>query len=73
MVRARGEEVVKVIRVDNYDDEGPRGNQRLLAGPGLSPEVAEVVARTLNECPARLDHDYYRAVTDDYELWRFEL
>jgi hypothetical protein len=67
-----GEVTVKVIRVDSYDDEGPRGTEREVAGPGLSQEEADDVARRMNAAPTRSDVDYFRVVPDEHKLWRFE-
>ena len=63
---------MKVIRVDNYDDEGPRGTQRVVAGPGLSLEEATRTAEDMNKNPGRSPHDWFRSVTDDEPLYVFE-
>ncbi len=63
---------MKVIRIDNYDDEGPRGTQRLVAGSGLSQKEAERIAGEKNNDPDRSDFDWFQVVPDDHGLWRFE-
>ena len=63
---------MKVIRVSNYDDEGPEGNERVVAGPGLSLDEAKRLAREMNDDPKRSDHDWFRAVPDDEPLYVFE-
>jgi len=63
---------MKVIRIDSYDDEGPRGTERLVVGPGLSQTEADELTKKLNESPDRIDYDYFRTVPDDYELWVFK-
>lgn len=61
---------MKVIRVDNYGDEGPRGTQRLIRD-GLSPDEARELADRLNDDPLRADVDYFLAVNDNEPLWTF--
>ena len=63
---------MKVVRVSNYDDEGPRGSQRVMAGPGLSAEDAETECRRLCDDPRRYDEDWYVVKEDDYVLYKFE-
>ncbi len=63
---------MKVIRADSYDDEGPRGTQRLVAGPGLTPKEADAIAKRLNDDPQRSEYDWFRVVEDDYVLFKFE-
>jgi hypothetical protein len=63
---------VKVIRVDNYDDEGPRGTQELIAGPGLSQGEADAIVDRMNGDPRRVDYDFFKVVPDEHELWSFE-
>ncbi len=63
---------MKVIRIDNYDDEGPSGTQRVVAGPGLSQDEAWRIAREMNDDTWRSDCDYFKVVPDDHVLWRFE-
>lgn len=62
---------MKVIRVSNYDDEGPRGTQRLIKG-GLDLNEAETLAKEMNDNPRRSRSDWFRVVDDDYELFVFE-
>lgn len=63
---------MKVIRVDNYDHEGPCGTQRVVGGPGLSLDVAERLARDMNDDRKRSDHDWFRVVSDDEPLFVFK-
>ncbi len=63
---------MKVIRADNYDDEGPRGTQRVVAGPGLTAAEAEAIAKRLNDDPHRSEYDWFRVVKDEYVLYVFE-
>jgi len=63
---------MKVIRVDLYDDEGPRGTQKLVAGLGLTREEAERICKTRQEDPKRGEYDWFLAVEDDHVLWCFE-
>lgn len=63
---------MKVIRVDNYDGDGPNSSQQLVAGPGLSLDEAERIAREMNDDIGRCDCDYFKVVPDDHVLWRFE-
>jgi hypothetical protein len=63
---------VKVIRVSNYDHEDHRGNQRLVAGPGLSVEEAESACKFMCDDPNRSDEDWFRVVADNHVLYRFE-
>jgi hypothetical protein len=62
---------MKVIRVDNYDDEGPRGTQRLVFAE-LPQSVAEIECAKLNDDPHRSPCDWYRVVAEDYKLFVFE-
>jgi hypothetical protein len=61
---------MKVIRVDNYDDEGPRGTQRVIRS-GLLLAQAEDLCRKLCNDPNRSDYDWFRVVPDDYKLFVF--
>lgn len=61
-----------MIRVDNCDAEGPWGEHRLVAGPGLTHEEADAVAKRLNDDPCRSEYDWFRVVEDDYVLFEFK-
>lgn len=63
---------MKVIRVSNYDHEDSRGDQWVVAGPGLSRDEADAVCARLCKDPKRSDEDYYRSVPDNHELYKFE-
>jgi hypothetical protein len=63
---------MKVIRVSNYDHEDWRGDQVMVAGPGLSQEEAEAVCGRCCDDPGRSEEDWYRVVQDDYVLFKFE-
>lgn len=60
-----------VVRVDNYDDEGPRGTERVVTQM-LSHEDAEVIAARLNADPKKLDYDYYVVKPSYYKLFVFK-
>lgn len=62
---------MKVIRHDNYDDEGPRGTQYVVREK-MTKEDAEALAEKLNHDPRRSEYDWFRAVPDDYVLFVFE-
>lgn len=62
---------MKVIRVSNYDDEGPGGTQRVIRSD-LSLAQAEDLCRKLCNDPNRSDLDWFRVVLDDYKLFVFE-
>jgi hypothetical protein len=62
---------MKVIRVSNYDDGGPRGTQRVVKG-SLTFEEAEKLANEMNSDPRRSDEDWFRAVPDNELLFVFE-
>jgi hypothetical protein len=62
---------VKVVRIDNYDDEGPRGSQYVV-DKGLSQEQAEALCLRLNEDPSRSEFDWYVVKEEDYVPWTFE-
>lgn len=62
---------MKVIRVSNCDSEGPRGDQYVAAGPGLSHDDAEEEAELRNSDPKRSDEDFFRVVPDEYVLRKF--
>jgi hypothetical protein len=62
---------MKVIRTDNYDDEGPRGTQHVVAS-GVSEEEGKRIVDKLNNDRSRSDLDWYRLVSDDYKLFVFE-
>ena len=62
---------MKVIRVSNYDHEDWRGDQYVVAGPGLSPEQAEVECELRCGDRRRSGEDWYRVVPDDYKLFKF--
>jgi hypothetical protein len=63
---------MKVIRVDNFDRENWKGNERCMTRSGLSQGDAEIVCQALRENPDRRDEDWYEVVEDDHVLWRFE-
>lgn len=62
---------MKVIRTDNYDDEGPRGTQLVMASEVGEEDGKRIVDR-LNADPRRSDFDWYKLVPDDYELFVFK-
>jgi hypothetical protein len=62
---------VKVVRTDNYDDEGPRGNQHVVDA-GLSLDQAESLCQRLNEDPRRSEFDWYVVKDEDYVPWIFK-
>ena len=62
---------MKVIRTDNYDDEGPRGTQHVMASD-VGEEEGKRIVDELNNASKRSDFDWYRLVPDDYELFVFE-
>lgn len=64
----------KVVRVSNYDDEGPEGDQYVV--PYLDVEVlsegeAEEWAEALNSDSKRSDRDFFVVKPDDYVPWKF--
>ena len=61
---------MKVIRVDNFDREGP-GHDDKVEASNLSEEEARALAKKLNEQRGG-EESYYRAVPDDYKLQVFE-
>lgn len=64
---------MKVVRVSSYDDEGPGGNQYVVAGTdGLTPAEAEARASALNDDPKCPDANFYVAKPYDYVPWKFE-
>lgn len=63
---------MKVVRISNYDDEGPGGTQRVVAGPGLTKEAAEEERRRLCGDPHRSDADWFVVKEDDYVPWEFK-
>lgn len=63
---------MKVMRVSNYDDEGPGGIQRVVAGPGLTEKAAEAECRRLRDDPHRNEADWFEVVGDDYVPWECE-
>lgn len=63
---------MKVIRVDMYDDEGLRGTQKIVAGPGLTREEAEKICKSKQDDPRRGEYNWYRVVEDDHVLWVFQ-
>ena len=62
---------MKVIRTDNYDDEGPRGTQHVVVS-GVDEEEGKRIVDKLNNDRSRSDFDWYRLVSDDYKLFVFE-
>jgi len=64
---------VKVIRVSNYDDEGPGGDQYVVPGTeGLAPAEAEARAEALNQSSKCSRFDFFVAKPDDYVPRKFE-
>jgi hypothetical protein len=62
---------MKLIRVDTYDDEGPRGTQRVIR-ENLDESEGRELVDVFNNNPRRCDVDWYRLVPDDYKLFVFE-
>ena len=62
----------KVIRISNYDNEGPRGDQRFVLTYPVTEATAKAVADLLNKDPTRYDDDWFRAVPDDHKLQEFQ-
>ena len=62
---------MKVIRTDNYDDEGPRGTQYVVR-ENLDEEAGRKLVDELNNDRHRSDFDWYKLVPDDYKLFVFE-
>lgn len=62
---------MKVIAVDNYDRSIVP--DKLIAGPGLSKQDAKTIASALNgSYPSHIHEWFYRAVEDDYKLFKPE-
>jgi hypothetical protein len=59
-----------VIRHDNYDDEGPRGNQHVV-GDHLTKDEAETLAKKMCDDPRRSEYDWFEVVSDDHVLYEF--
>jgi hypothetical protein len=64
---------LKVVRVSNYDDPGPRGTERVVAGPGLSTLAAAEICLRMCDDPRRSIEDWYVVKRDDYQPRVFEL
>jgi hypothetical protein len=63
---------MKVVRVSNYDDEGPRGDERVVAGPGLSTLAAAETCLRMCVDPHKNDEDWFEVKDDDYQPRVFE-
>jgi len=62
---------MKVIRVDNFNREGPEADEQLMV-QGLTEPQAKEVCEILRR--GRSDHgaDWYKVVPEDHVLWKFE-
>jgi hypothetical protein len=63
--------IMKIIRTDNYDDEGPRGTQHVVR-ENLDEATGRRLIDELNDDSRRSDYDWFRLVPDDYKLFVFE-
>jgi hypothetical protein len=57
----------RIVRVDNYNDEGPRGDQ-YIAAMARSRELAVKICELMNAEAGERSCDYFRVVTHDYKL-----
>jgi hypothetical protein len=62
---------MKIVREDNFGDEGPGGSERVVR-EGLSQEEAEEVAKGMNDGEPAWSRDFYVVKPDDYVPWVFE-
>lgn len=65
-------QLFKIIRASNFDDEGPKGDQYFVLEICLSKDIADKIAFILNADPDRSNEDWYRVVSYDYKLQKFE-
>lgn len=62
---------MKIVRVDNFDDEGPGGSE-WVAREGLSQEEAEAVAEKMNAEEPAWSRDFFVVKPDNYVPRKFE-
>ncbi len=58
---------MKIIRVDNFDGEGPGRDPNLIA-ENVSKANGDRIASLLNKAELDTSEDYYQVVEDDYVL-----
>ncbi len=63
---------MKVISVSNFDDEGPHGDQYLIASNMSEHDAIEYVDFLVEKRCSPDSSRYYRAVADDYVLRKFK-
>ena len=61
---------MKVIAIDNFDRESP-SYPDILISENLTEDEANFQADAMNKGKASASY-FYRAVEDDYKLWKFE-
>jgi len=61
---------MKVIKVDNYNREGPGYDDKLVA-ENLTTKEAMELAKERNSDPTRPDFDWFKVVEDDYKLYEW--
>ena len=60
-----------IIRVDNYDREGPDGDERVIASGITDERLGKLMLDALQDDSERPDRDWYRLVPDDHVLREF--
>ena len=63
---------MKIIKVDNFDGEGPNSNDVVIAEhvhEGYGPEILEFLIKKYS---GDYSPDWFRLVEDDYKLKKFE-
>lgn len=63
---------MKVVMTSNCDLENRRGEEYVVAGPGLSAADAEVACRRFREDPWRPAEDWFEVREDEHPLRRFK-
>jgi hypothetical protein len=62
---------MKLITTDNFDREGPEGNDKLIA-ENVSLYWGTKIVKLLNQNTPKDGSDYFRVVEDDYKLKEFQ-